>query len=89
MVQPIFLVSKVVLQNWVWRGLFVSLVPLINFLLVLIPVKHFLGNSISFQANLFGISGYLLLILVAALESLLLVIFIYLLQHAPDHLEAA
>lgn len=81
-IQSVFLACKAVLQNWVYRSLFLLLIPLIAFLLFLIPVTYIPGNSISFQATLFTISDYLLIIPLAGLESLLLVMFVYLMRHS-------
>lgn len=76
-IQP-YQASLKVLQNRKYTLLFLTLIPIISFLLFLIPVKYIPGNSINFQATLFTTSDYLLLVILSVLESLLLVMFLYL-----------
>lgn len=74
----LFTVIKKVLQTKSFVVVFVLLIPVIGFLLYLIPVKEVPGNSITFQAQLFQAQDYVLIAIVATLESLLLVMFVYL-----------
>ncbi len=74
----IILTIKKVLNSRAYLFAFLLLIPTIAFLLFLIPVKFIPGNSIDFQATLFGVSDYFLLFTLALLESLLLVMFFYL-----------
>lgn len=83
--------SKTVLRNRLCLLAFLLITPLIALFLFLIPVKYIPGNSIDFQATLFGVGDYLLLITLAALESLLLVTFFYLfvLTRRKAHIKTA
>lgn len=74
--------SKMVLQKRSYLIAFLLLMPLMAFLLFLIPVNVIAGNSIAFQLKLFSIKDYLMLFSVAGLESLLLVMFFYLFRRA-------
>lgn len=74
----IIVASKTVLKNKRIFLIFLMLIPLIAFLLFLIPVKYIPGNSINFQAMFFKTNDYILIVILAILESLLLVMFFYL-----------
>ncbi len=64
---------------------FLLLTPLIASLLFLIPVKVIPGNDILFQASQFQMLDYLLLLLVATLQSLLLVMSFSLFRRNRHH----
>lgn len=78
LITQIITASKIILKKKVYLGVFLFLIPCIGFLLYLIPVAKIPGNSITFQTQLFSAQDYVLIVLVAALESLLLVMFFYL-----------
>lgn len=69
--------SRKVLKKKKYLSAFLLLIPLVGFLLFLIPVKYIPGNSINFQAYLFTTSDYLVLLVLSVLESLLLVMLFY------------
>ena len=76
--------SRTVLQEQSYLAVFLVLVPLISFLLFLIPVQLIPGNDVRFQASLFHARDYLLLAMLALLESLLLVMYIFLLRRSQQ-----
>ncbi len=64
------------------KGYFISfllLIPAISLLLYLIPVKAIPSNSFAFQATLFQIQDWMMITLIAVLESLLLIMNAFLL----------
>lgn len=69
--------SITILRKKAFFAIFLALTPLIAFLLFMIPVKTIPGNDIPFQMQLFHTWDYILLTIVAALESLLVVMFVY------------
>ncbi len=75
--QPV-LASKKVFQGKGSVFAFILLIPVIGFLLYLIPIKEIPGDSITFQARLYQFQDYLLIALIATFESLLLVMIFYL-----------
>ncbi|KAA3643974.1 MAG: hypothetical protein DWQ07_17815 [Chloroflexi bacterium] len=77
-IQSITSTSKIILQERVMLYSFILLLPLIAALLYLIPVFSIPGNDIAFQLQLFTAPDFLLLFVVAGLESLLLVMMLYL-----------
>ncbi len=69
--------SKIVFAS-VWRlTSFIALVPVISFLAYLIPAEVVPSNSISFQMQLMEPRDYVVVIVLATLESLLLLMFYY------------
>jgi len=66
-----------VLKNRKYTLLFLTLIPVVSFLLFLIPVNIIPGNSIDFQAQLFTTNDYVMLLTLSTLESLLIVMFLY------------
>lgn len=75
------LASKTALGSRKQVAVFLLLIPLVASLLFLIPVETIPGNNIQFQATLFHLTDYFSLFVIATLESLLLVMWIYLLRH--------
>ncbi len=69
--------SKIVLAS-IWRFTsFVVLIPVISFLAYLIPAEAIPGNSVSLQLQLMEPRDYAVVIVLATLESLLLLMFYY------------
>lgn len=77
--------GKTVLKKKAYLVVFLFLIPVIGFLLYLIPVTKIPGNSITFQAKLFGTQDYILLAFLAVLESLLIVMFFYQFHQAQPY----
>ena len=73
----VFTIKTIMREKAIWVSS-ILLVPLITALLYLIPVISIPGNDIAFQYQLFTPPDFLLLFIVAALESLLLVMMLYL-----------
>lgn len=70
----------IIFQERTIRYAFILLLPLITLLLYSIPVISIPGNDPAFQLQLFTPLDFLLLFVVAALESLLLVMMFYMLR---------
>jgi len=76
--QSIGSTTRTIFQEKVIRNGFILLLPLITALLYSIPVMSIPGNDVAFQLQLFTPPDFLLLFVVASLESLLLVMMFYL-----------
>lgn len=75
--QRIITACAIALKNPKYLLAFLLLIPPIGYLLFLIPVQAIPGNDIALQLKLFSLKDYLLLLIVAALESLLIVLFVF------------
>lgn len=69
---------RTVFRNPIVLFAFLLLIPTIALLLFLIPVFTIPGNSAALQLEIFTLTEHFLLVFVAALEALLLVMFIHL-----------
>lgn len=78
----IFSASKMVLRNRLYLIAFIVLICFFASIFYLIPVILIPGNDISFQVKLFGVSDYALIVLLAFVESLLLVLLWYTTKHS-------